>query len=74
MRLDPVVTGIRRGLSEIDAGARDLAGLYARGKSSATDTAAALLRLRAGELASAASIKALQAESQSLGRLLDIRV
>jgi hypothetical protein len=73
--LDPVVAGIRRGLSEIDAGARDLAGLNSPQRSSATgDVAAALVRLRTGELTTAASIKALQIESQTLGRLLDIHV
>jgi hypothetical protein len=72
--LDPVVAGIRRGLSEIDAGARELAGLNSQERSSTTDVAAALMRLRTGELTTAASIKALQAESQTLGRLLDIRV
>jgi len=72
--LDPVVAGVRRGLSEIDASARDLAGLNSHTQPSTTDLAGALVRLRAGELMASASIKALQVESQTLGRLLDIRV
>ena len=72
--LDPVAAGIRRGLNEIDASARELAGLNSHTQTSTTDVASALVRLRAGELMASASIKALQVESQTLGRLLDIRV
>ena len=72
--LDPVVVGIRRGLNEIDAGAKQLAGLSAQQTSSATDVAAALVRLRGGELTVAASTKALQIESRTLGSLIDLHV
>ncbi len=71
--LDPVAAGIRRGLREIDTGARQLAGLSSP-QSSAGDVAGAMMKLRKGEQITVASVKALQIESQTLGRLLDIRV
>ncbi|MDH3453050.1 MAG: hypothetical protein OEN20_11545 [Gammaproteobacteria bacterium] len=72
--LDPLVAGIRRGLREIDAGARELANLNSPARRSSADVAGAMMQLRAGEQMTAASVKALQIESQTLGRLLDIRV
>ena len=71
--LDPVAAGIRRGLREIDTGARQLAGLSSS-QGSVSDVAGAMMKLRNGEQITAASVKALQVESQTLGRLLDIRV
>ena len=71
--LDPLAAGIRRGLSEIDAGARQLAGLNSP-QSSTSDVTDAMMKLRRGEQITSAAVKALQIESHTLGRLLDIRV
>lgn len=71
--LDPLAAGIRRGLREIDAGARQLAGVNPP-PTSAGEVAGAIMKLRSGEQITAAAVKALQIESQTLGRLLDIRV
>ncbi len=72
--LDPLAAGIRRGLQEIDAGARQLAAANLRQDGTSGDVAGAVMTLRSGEQITAASVKALQIESQALGRLLDIRV
>lgn len=70
---DPITLGVQRGLGRMHEASAQIASADAlNGQQSGVELTDALLQLKSGELQTSAALKALQAQSDILGQLLDI--